>query len=383
MNKSLLSTQLKVSVVGVSFCSFLLLSAMPLRAQPSGLNEPRTEKTKMCWLTIGPVLRGEMKVKFTGSSYSQTLGLDRLGNPNAYDDRTYDDGYVRRDSSQGGGINPNTTWNWGYNNNSTLDQYDPVAGTLAFHSQGVPRYSALAEGGNGGKDDMLGGGLRFQAGLSIKNNDRWSVDIVFSFQGIWSDGKYRENARLMDITDTYNVAGINSPAFNDLNHRGTYDGPFDPAATPPYTVIPNLPTRVYTPSALIPAAQSHISFNVDSGLYQLSLGPQIGLKASQRLRLIALPTVSLNIVDVDVRRSETFAYGGIVQSWSDHSDKTKVRVGLGITAGSNIDLGKGWYTGVFGGYEWVPDKTRINIGPNTVSLDASGWVAGAILGYQF
>lgn len=357
------------------------MTTVPLPAQNSpSPDDPWPPAQKQGWFTIGPVLRGGMKLKVTGSSYAQTLGLDGLGNPAAYGDRNYDDGYVMGDSSAGGGIEPDTTWNWGYNN---AVQHD-AAGTLAFEKQGVPRYSALAGGGRGGEEDMLGAGLRLQAGVPLKSGQKWSVDLVFSFQGIWASDSYRESASYVTVRDAYDVSGI-SP-FPVAGHRGTFDGPFDPAATPPYTVIPNLPaTRNELPFAAAAGAQSSISLEVDQGLYQFSLGTQIGVAVNDRLRLHLTPAISLNIVDVSVRRSETFMFGdgSGTQQWRDSADELVTRLGVSAVGGVDYELGKGWFAGVFGGYEWVPDKTKINIGPNTVSLDASGWVAGLTLGKQF
>jgi hypothetical protein len=339
-------------------------------------------------LSLGPVFRGCMEVNFSGSSYAQSLGLNtdagvRIGPADAYADRTYDNGYVGLAPSTGNpnAIDPNTTWNWGYNANSSLAQYDAAAGTLSFNRQGIPRYSALTPGGPGGRDNMFGAGLQLEAGFSLKQDPRWSLGLFFRFQAVWSEGDHRETARLVDITDTYDVAGISSTAFTDLGHRGTYDGPFDPAATPPYTIIPNRPaSRRVSPSTITPAAQSRIAFDVDQSLYTLSLGPQIGVKPTERLQLLATPTISINIVDVDVHRSETFAYGTTTRQWSDRTGERQVYLGLGLTGGANLDLGKGWFIAAFGGYEWVMNDLNINIGPNRVSVDASGWVAALAVG---
>ena len=339
------------------------------------------------WLSAGPVWRGGMDVKFSGSSYAQTLGLNTdvgvgIGAASAYADRTYDDGYVNKDSSLGGGIVPNTTWNWGYN---TPGQYNAAAPqTLTFQKQGIPRYSSFTDGGAGGKDDMLGAGLRLQAGFPVKKGDKWSVDLVLGFQGIWgAEGKFRENAGLVDVIDTYDVSGI--APFPGAGHSGTYGGPFDPAATPPYTIIPNLPVSRAppAPSAVAPAVQSRIAFDVDQSLYQLSVGPQIGLKAGKRLQFVTTPTISLIILDVDVQRSETFFYGGALSQWSDRAGQREVNLGLGITGGANLNLGKGWFTGVFGGFEWVMENMDFTVGPNRVSVDASGWTAGLAFGKSF
>lgn len=331
------------------------------------------------YLNGGVVFRGCMDLNITGSSYAETLGASGIGPLNAYADRTYDDGYVRKDSSQGGGIAPNTTWNWGYDNPG---QHNAGAGTLSFQRNGVPYYSSLTGGGPGGGDNMLGTGLRLQAGLPLKTGTTWSFDFVFGFQGVWgANGKFRENAGLGNVTDTYNVAGI--APFPGAGHRGAYDGPFSATATPPYTVIPNLPSRSIAPVSGPSAANGSICFDVDQNLYQLSLGPQLGFKAGSRLQFVASPTMSLNILDVNARRSETFTFGGASQHWFDKSGQREIFLGFGLTGGANLDLGKGWSTGAFGGYEWVLEEVDFKVGPNTVTVDPSGWVAGLQFGKNF
>ena len=333
-----------------------------------------------------------MKVQFSGSTYAQTLGLNTdtgvgIGAANAYANRAYDNGYVGLAPSTGNpsAIDPNTTWNWGYNN---AGQYNAGAGSLSFQKQGVPRYSALADGGSGGKDEMLGTGLQLLLSAPLKQSGKWSVDLVFGFQGIWgAEAKYSENAGYFNVTDTYDVSGIPAASFPAAGHHGTYGGPFDPAATPPYTIIPNLPgSRAAVPGApALATAQSSVAFDVNQSLYQLSVGPQIGLAVSKRLTLNARPTISVNIIDVDVERSETFMFGdgSGAHTWKDSAGDREVYLGLGITVGANYDLGKGWFTGVFGGYEWVMEKVNISVGPNTVTADASGWTAGFTVGKSF
>jgi hypothetical protein len=72
-----------------------------------------------------------------------------------------------------------------------------------------------------------------------------------------------------------------------------------------------------------------------------------------------------------------------VRQWSDHAGDRQVYLGFGLTGGANLDLGKGWFTGVFGGYEWVMENVDLAIGPNRVSVDASGWTAGLAFGRSF
>lgn len=119
--------------------------------------------------------------------------------------------------------------------------------------------------------------------------------------------------------------------------------------------------------------------DVKPSLYELGLGPQIGFQATHCLELHLRPTLSLNIVDADVHRSE--AFGGL--NWSDQASKTGVLLGLGGTAGANLDLGHGFYVGVSGGYTYVPHGMEVTVGPNTVKVDPGGWEVGCAIGRHF
>jgi len=51
--------------------------------------------------------------------------------------------------------------------------------------------------------------------------------------------------------------------------------------------------------------------------------------------------------------------------------------------GADIEFQNGMFAGVWGGYEWVSEEVDVQVGPNTVSVDASGYTAGAVIGYRF
>jgi hypothetical protein len=316
-----------------------------------------------------------------------------IGTPGAYADRTYANGYVGLSPSTGNpaAIDPNTTWNWGYNNAS---QYDAAAGRLSFFKQGVPGYTPTLNSSLSGDDTMLGKGIELSAGVRLKESGKWSFNLGLGFQGTWgananlNGSTYAERIGRVDVTDRYDVSGIPAAAFPAAGHHGTYNGPFDPAATPPYTIIPNLPARDRQTVDLGWTAQNSVNLDVDMALYEIALNPSISFAATKRLSLCLTPKISLNIMDVSANRSENFyqTQGGVnttQNQWSDSASKTQVAFGLGATFGANYDLGKGWYTGVFGGYEWVMEKVEIAAGPNQVTVDASGWVAGVTFGKTF
>jgi hypothetical protein len=95
-----------------------------------------------------------------------------------------------------------------------------------------------------------------------------------------------------------------------------------------------------------------------------------------------------SFIQVSADRTEVFTEtaNGVTTtlgSWSDHESDSVVRFAAGITAGADVQLGRGFYAGVFGGYEWAVDDVRLSIGPNEVSVNGSGYVAGLVIGKRF
>lgn len=345
------------------------------------------------WLEAGPMLRGGMKVEVAGPTYVQQLGLlqpttapagaprDGIGAMNEYADRAYNNGYVNLAPSTGHpeALDPNTTWNWGYHDGAA-NHYTAANQTLNFKKSYLPTSTRS-------DDDMLAAGLHLLAGVALCKSENWRVDLALGFQAVWGSATARQGAEQITVNDSYDVSATVADGYDfsaEDMHLGTYNGPFDDPPAPG-VVIPNQPA-----SSAQTTGVNRAAFHVDQGLYQFNLGPQFAYAASSCLRLRFRPTVSLNIMDVEVRRSETFdqttAGGGRVPlhaPWFDQNDKTKVALGLGVTAGADWELGRGYYTGVFGGYEWISDEVRVAVGPNTVSLNGSGFVAGLVLGKKF
>jgi hypothetical protein len=329
------------------------------------------------WFEAGPVWRVGMSLKMDHpSTLAQRAGLlgatvagplaapAGMGATGAYADRTYDNGYVFRDVNTGTATSPNdpnTTWNWGGG------QY--ANGILSFTKQGNPADTSARPN----RDETWGAGLQIAAGLPLTQGAKWSLDLSLDFQGIFgSKAQLRQSVSQVTVRDSYDVSGVaNFPAggFN-----GTYLGPFDTPAVIPSPVIPNLPTARATSTAV-----DSVLLDMDLSLYRFGLGPQIGYAASDRLQFRLRPLVSLNITDVRLHRTEMFQ----PNAWYHHSRESQVAVGLGVTAGADLDLGKGFYTGAFGGYEWITRPAKVTVGPNSGTIDASGFVAGAVLGKRF
>lgn len=348
------------------------------------------------WFEVGPVVRGDMKVSVSGSSYTQQRGLHDpmatgplappagVGPSSGYANRTYDNGYVNKDPGTGNpsSLDPNTTWNWGFKNPS---QYNAIAQTLGFQAVGAPGYTTLQNKAASGSDDMLGAGFQAVIGRKLAESDQWSLDGCFVFQATWAQddrlntSTYGEVVQQITVKDTYDVSRIGAANFPATGYQGTYLGPFGTQA-PPYPVVPNQPeSRSQTTSAALATSYNRIGFDVQQALYEIGLGPQIGCQVTERLKLHLRPTVSFNIIDADVHRTEVFAG----QTWSDSGSRCDVRFGMGISGGASLDLGHGFYLGVSGGYDYVPQHLDVSVGPNTISLDPSGWELSGVVGVHF
>ena len=347
------------------------------------------------WFEVGPVVRGDMKVSVSGSSYTQQLGRHDpmatgplalpagAGPSSGYADRSYNNGYVKQDPGTGNpnSLDPNTTWNWGFNNSSQV-----IGQTLNFQAVGAPGYTTLQNKGASGSDDMLGAGFQAVIGRKLMESDQWSLDGCLVFQATWAQddrlntSTYGEVVQKITVNDAYDISRIGAANLPAPGFQGTYLGPFGTPPVVPSPVIPGQPeSRSQTTSAALSTSYNRIGFDVKQALYEIGLGPQIGCQVTQRLKLHLRPTISLNLIDADVHRTEMFAG----QTWSDNGSKFDVRFGMGINGGASLDLGHGFYLGISGGYDYVPQHLDVSVGPNTISLDPSGWEVSGVIGVRF
>jgi hypothetical protein len=384
----------------------LLFSGWCLSTGVLSASDSDGESTPNFWFGVGPAVRGGMKIQAQGSSYVQMLGLHDpsaaaplspptgIGPTNGFADRIYDNGYVKLDPGTGNpaAANPSGTWNWGF---SDPAQYNAAARTLSFQKQGDAGYQSQVKD-PGDSSSFIGAGVEAELGMRLKEAEDWSLDLCLAFQGIWhtkenfSTSTYSDQVQQITVTDVYDVSGIPPASFPANGFHGTFLGPFDTPPVVPSPQIPNIPANRFS-SRSVPTSGSfnQIDFNVNQSLYQISLGPQLTVVENEGLKIHIRPTVSANIIDVNGQRTEVFVQtpaGGssaVIDRWSDQGSHLGVSVGLGALGAIDLDLGRGFFTSAFGGYEWVAEKVNVTLGPNVLSADASGWVVGGLIGLKF
>lgn len=270
-------------------------------------------------------------------------------------------------------------------------------------------------------DDMSGAGIEIAASCTLLARDAFELGLCGGLNAIWGAGShmeastYEEQIRVDRIrvddsftytdthtyrdTATFDTTGMTPPA---APYSGTYAG----GGQGQDPVIPNVPSsyrhdvvgsqrqtassrRTRIDHTSYWRAVNRIAFDVDAELYDLWVGPKASVMLGKRLALFAIPSLSLNYVQVDVDRLETFtavyADGSsqTLQSWRDSEREGAWLAGLGLAMGADVQIAAGWFAGLQGGYDWLLDDVDVTVGPNTVSVDPSGWTLSLRAGRAF
>jgi hypothetical protein len=366
---------------------------------------PGLAKAGDWWLQAGPVYRTGMTVRVTGGSRTQGEGV-HAGTPvpsadsGGYADREYDDGYVKldagtQDPNAVGG--PGLTWNWAYDR---TEQYQSSGQTLSFKRALDDAAMTTQNAPISDYDELDGLGLGFQAGRLLSRGERWQLDLALGFQGVWglesrqSMQTYAENIGRLQLTDRFNVAGAVHPDLGfppprtaSGGYTGTYDGP---AGTAPgwaggYPVIPNTPVGRDAQMAVTSVAANRVEFRFDEVYYEITLSPRLGYRFSPTFSGYLAPKLGVAVAAVDAQRTETFTetlVGGAsttLRTWTDATSQTEALFTCGVSAGVEAALGKGFFAGLFGGYDWVINPMEFDLGPNQIKVDNSGWSVGLAL----
>lgn len=384
---------------------------------------PAPAPAEWTW-SAGPVMRGGMEMRARGSSCSQEYGMRpqapdltrsyELPQPicpcwPTWDDGTYDVYRAFRDGHvSDGGLSDGHTSDWGY---SDAGQYDAASGTLTFHrditrsrpayAERMREYQTLYDDLSVEKD-LTGEGVEIAALRPVYSlTGRFRADVGVGVSGFWG-------MRARSSTTTYEASVLRE--WVELPHSTAYLGTFvysTEGQTPPPAPydgrgsedgmrLPSRPqsvtyaqSEIYGSELIRDSATSRgynlVLLDVDAALYELWLGPVISVAPAKSVSFALRPQLALNLVDVAVERSESWHQetGGQTMeatSWHDTRHTTDWIPGAGIHGVLQYDLGQGWFAGVSGGYDWLFRNVSAGIGPDTVTLDLSGYTLSALVG---
>jgi hypothetical protein len=371
------------------------------------------------WFSVGPAYRGGMRARTSGSSYAQTIARTQLrgdfeeaawGRPGGPfpvppPPGFYSDGLVLPDSETYDPSSPNfgLTSFWYYEDAS---QYDPVSETLTFHSQStrfrgygyVLSPSTVLDRPAVFANTFRGQGLETVIGLSGPGSRIVSIDFCAGISAVW-DAKAAMSGVTFEeyvVQSRYTITRENSgTAVHDVTGVAVPSAPY--RGTPAGPAIPYEPVARTSDSRTYSSLsgqwewtnRNHIDIGVNTDIYSLWIGSRIGALLFDQVTMHLTPRVSLNHVNVDVSRHETLTrtYTGgdsmLLHTWSHHGSQRDTIFGAGATAGMDWESANGFFVGLWGGYEWLSDKVTVNVGPNKVSVDVSGYTAGGVAGFRF
>lgn len=320
---------------------------------------------------------------------------------------------------------PGVTWFWGYSDGS---QYDGYAGTLQFHiTHDINRSGSVEDLYTANATSrasppvppidvdkgVAGSGVDLQLTYQRDRRGRAGYDMVFGFTALKLDDTDLSAAQVFDHVDVMQYTATDTHTFTDtFNVRDTYTydtagmvppgAPYAGTYAGPGPLLDNVPesqgrnyldvtresssVRRVSDPVVVDSYELNASVQAEAEgmLFDLRAGPRFSF-GTNSLSCAIIPHVSVGYVDLDIERTERqvahYAGGNsALLSRTVESEETgEWTYGAGLLAMCDYAMGN-WFITVAGGYEWVGEKVEVQIGPNRVTLDASGWTAKLGLG---
>ncbi len=376
------------------FTASLLLPSLPVSAGGSKSPAP-SPPSGGDWefsISAGPAYRNVGRIAIQGGYRSGGLalpsfvGADSLTTPAIGEtdlpfDRQYNDGFVRQDPGTAG---DGSTWNWGYDNASQVQNGELVYQATGFQSIRGDSLSAPATGPSPRRDlEGIAPHLQFDArsphrigpfrvgftaGLDFVKTDR---SLRFSN---FSAGQTRDDYRL-DYEDRYDLAGVIPPL---APYQGSFGGPGP--------IISNLPAaRAMTPVLIgtdTADFSNAVSSSIDLNALSLNLGPTLGLQRG-RFDFAMSAGFTFNIYDWEARQDESLnvttpAGTAEIARWSESDHGVKFRPGVYLQGQAGCALTE--TIGLSGFLRLDAAKSfRVGAGPTTYEVDPYGVTAGLML----
>jgi hypothetical protein len=335
--------------------------------------------------------------------------------------RTFDNGYVLPDYWTGDaslleGPAPERygmTWNWGVDH---ADQYHYDGGnnpTLTFH---IDPGIAVVEG-----DGTMTGSSRNQDsgmpvdGIEIKLNrllHTWvrdsdgagtepsytNTDLDMVVRLAWfptRQQRYQRSSRqqVLAVREVYTYEDYYGGSDAVGGPYPPLDVPYAGAAgneTDAGPLIPVAPVSSRQSTQRIGSLHNSLSLRSDVWRLRGAVGLEVVKPFSKRLRLHLSPQFVLEVVNMDVERTETVTYTNAKSGQSttvaaqvDRNSKTTLVPGLLLSAGLDYRFTENWFLHGAFGWEWLTKNPSVRVGPNRVRFDLEGGEFNLALGRRF
>ena len=307
----------------------------PQQSQPpSTLNpQPSTLKNRFR-LSYRPAFNISADFKRLGAFPAQT----NPGGPTGSGSRTYDDGYVRPDSS----ANPGLTWNWGYENASQV----PGDDTIQFHSS-----TSRGDGSSLDNDDSPYHGLELSYSRyfgKMGQRATWGLEAAFAYNILGINDNSPASSSVRRLKDTYALDGVIPP---EPPYNGTFDGPGP--------LISDSPMRTF--STIPGGARVTGRRAFDADLFGLRLGPylEIPLDDAHKWNVDFSGGIALAVISSEFRyrESTTIPGSGTFNSSGSGTDSDSM---VGGYFGGNISYSftKSWSAFMGASYQYLPGYSQ-------------------------
>lgn len=365
------------------------------------------------YIEVGPAYRGAMEASVRGGTHvpSHPAGLARGGlsgttpspRPSLLDDdpaqprlRIFDDGHVGPSDWQWA-REAGLTQHFGY---IRPDQHDPQTGRLLFRTTLSETTTGrhhltevdVAHAGWNDSKAVQGAGVFATVGYAFADTGpmRWDLHMRLGrLDGIQARFR-RQQAFQMDVRravyeTTQRQEQVFTYAYETLGNPLFPNAPYamdDSAGVGP--LIRDLPTAVSLSEQSVDASErvlqrsvttrrSLVDLDLDAGVFVLQVGSRIDWRATPRLVAFLRPGVSVNSLDVSLRRSERLHVdaGAAAHVWKDSADEHAWRIGASLHGGVQWAVFENWDLGLAGGFDWV-DACHVSVGPDRLRLDLSG-----------
>lgn len=279
---------MKHRLIAASILVASLASAQsPDESQPRGLTMAPKEPPSRNRLGVGIMMGFNMKTDFEGLGRFAPA-TDPGPATGSQEDRFYDDGYNRLDSSGNAGA---TTWYWGYENASQW-----VGDTIVMHST-----SSVGAAERNEEEDTFQSGLEltYARDLGALGRGRWGVESAFGFMDMVIRDRSPLAAPTSVLSDAYQLGGVVPPV---APYSGTFLGPG--------ALLGSTPTRS---GATVPGGSIvQGSRELDASYYGFRVGPYWEVPLSEKFAAMLSGGFAFAMVDGEFDYRETVTVPGLV-----------------------------------------------------------------------